>query len=79
MDSRRPRRSIRSGGQAGGVPCYGAPSWTAVRSKPRSAAQRNRYAVNRRSASSYLSAVLRMISAGSFGPGAVLFQSSVSR
>ena len=38
-----------------------------------------RYAVSRRSASAYFSLVCRMTSAGSCGPGAVLFQSSVSR
>ena len=37
------------------------------------------YAVSRRSASAYFSLVCWITCVGSFGPGAVLFQSSVSR
>ena len=43
------------------------------------ASHATRYAVSRRSASAYFSLVCWITCAGSFGPGAVLFQSSVSR
>ncbi len=51
----------------------------ALRREPRSARELTRYAVSRRSASAYFSLVCWITCAGSCGPGAVLFQSSVSR
>ena len=61
---------------AGRMPATSSVNATQPRGAPRDYRD---YAVSRRSASSYFSLVCWITCAGSCGPGAVLFQSSVSR